>query len=276
MPLYFCQICKTKAAQSRIRNNLNEKLNKKKRRPTETKGNTTNVTEYTSSITTEDSSYSDEDSNNACATRSSGYGTMSNGQRISADATITTARDSEGSSLASSTSNDASCKAAVTSDACKNVRFNNNAENESTSADVFKSPQCKRIKPNSSCGSDKVIESATVKSSDNVEELVLVTSPNNDEVKPTAAVTSKQDLETYDKSDDTCQKEHGSTPENLSKLSLDVITAKDEQLKRVGIILYFSLAQGALPNKLTTISRRSERRSNSLKGINAVFFIAAK
>ena len=97
-----------------------------------------------------------------------------------------------------------------------------------------------------------MIESATVKLSDNVEELVLVTSPNN-EVKPTAAVTSKQDLETYDKSDDTCQKEHGSTPENFSKLSLDVITAKDEQLKRVGIILYFSLAQGALPNKLTTI-----------------------
>ena len=90
---------------------MNEKLNKKKRRPTETKGNATNVTEYTSSINTEDSTYSDEDSNNACATRSSGYGTMSNGQRISADATIATARDSEGSSLASSTSNDASCKA---------------------------------------------------------------------------------------------------------------------------------------------------------------------
>ena len=97
-----------------------------------------------------------------------------------------------------------------------------------------------------------MFESATVKSSDNLEELVLVTSPNN-EVKPNAAVTGKQDLETYDKSDDTCQQDDSSTPENVPKLRSDVITAKDEELKRVGTIPYFSPAQDTFPNELNTI-----------------------
>ena len=78
-----------------------------------------------------------------------------------------------------------------------------------------------------------------MKSSENLEELVLVTSPNNGEVKCDAAVTDKHDLETYEKSDDSCQQDHGSTPENLPKLRSDVIAAKDEKLKRVGIILHF-------------------------------------
>ena len=55
----------------------------------------------------------------------------------------------------------------------------------------------------------------------------------------------------YDDADDPCQQEHGSTPENLPKLSSDIITAKDEELKRVGILSYFSLAQGANSNKRT-------------------------
>ena len=76
-----------------------------------------------------------------------------------------------------------------------------------------------------------MFESATVKSSDNLEELVLVSSPKN-EVKPNAAVTGKQDLETYDKSDGTCQQDGGSTPENVPKLRSDVITANGEELKR--------------------------------------------
>ena len=98
-----------KEAQSRIRTNLNEKLNKKKRRPTEAKGNTAgNVAEYTSSINTEDSNYSEDENENAFPEISSGYTTMSHEQRSSTDTAAfptTKPRGSENSTPVPVTSN---------------------------------------------------------------------------------------------------------------------------------------------------------------------------
>ena len=67
------------AAQSRIHTTLNEKLNAKKRRPTQTDGGKTNTSEYASSINTDESVNSEEENEKLPSGKSSGYSTISHG-----------------------------------------------------------------------------------------------------------------------------------------------------------------------------------------------------
>ena len=78
-----------------------------------------------------------------------------------------------------------------------------------------------------------VIESVAVKSSNSLEELVIVTNPSNDDRTTNVEILNKHDSITYDRHDDEHQQEQCLTSENLPKTSSDAVTAEDEELKTV-------------------------------------------